>query len=325
MALLTPPPAAPQRGDRTTFANRVDAFITWLINFVSELLSLVANLNSIAAGGAYAIPYSFGTGGTLGSAAGGWIAVSDFSNQTGTPYFLADFKDGSGKNVSAQLAQSGASSSAVKATARLQKVGDPSKYMILNVTSYGGTSWGALFGTVIEASSTNPFAYGDAVILYIQRTGDKGDAGPPGSLPSIYVRQELAAGTSAEALASGAWTARNLNTTKWNDISGASVSSSVVTLPAGGYEVEISAPATSTNGHKVRLYNVTDGVVADVGAAAYALSTGGMSRSHLRMRFTITSPKAYRIDHFASTGATMAGAGGASIEVYSEFKATKIA
>lgn len=42
---LTPTPTpAPQRGDRATFSNRFDAFITWFINAVTEFQSISANV-----------------------------------------------------------------------------------------------------------------------------------------------------------------------------------------------------------------------------------------------------------------------------------------
>jgi hypothetical protein len=47
----TPPPAidpapapAPQRGDRATFSDRVDAFVTWLITAVTQFYALGVNV-----------------------------------------------------------------------------------------------------------------------------------------------------------------------------------------------------------------------------------------------------------------------------------------
>ncbi|MBZ2208467.1 hypothetical protein [Massilia soli] len=41
---ITPPPDGPQRGDRATFAGRVDAFITWLIAAVAQFGALATNV-----------------------------------------------------------------------------------------------------------------------------------------------------------------------------------------------------------------------------------------------------------------------------------------
>ena len=40
---ITPAPAAPQRGDRTTFSARVDAFLTWLIAAVTQFGAVATN------------------------------------------------------------------------------------------------------------------------------------------------------------------------------------------------------------------------------------------------------------------------------------------
>ncbi len=41
---ITPAPEGPQRGDRATFAGRVDAFITWMIAAVAQFGTLAANV-----------------------------------------------------------------------------------------------------------------------------------------------------------------------------------------------------------------------------------------------------------------------------------------
>lgn len=198
MALLTPPPVAPQRGDRTTFAARVDAFITWLINFVTEMLALVANMNTIAAGGAYTLPFTFATTGGTGTVAGGKIACANIANQSATTYFAIDLTDAKGSSIAAQLAQAVASTNTVKGAARLVKMGDASKYIILNITGWSASAnSGLLAGTVIDSSSTNPFSSGDSVMLYLQRAGDKGDTGLPG--PQDYTLLASANVSSAVA------------------------------------------------------------------------------------------------------------------------------
>lgn len=143
-----------------------------------QVNALAANLNTIAAGGAYALPYSFGTTGNTGSAAGGRIAAGDYSNQSATAYFAIDLKDSRGASVAAQLAQAAASSSTIKGTARLVKATDPGKYIILNVTGWTTSTYhGIMAGAVVDSSSQNPFVSGDAVLLFFQRTGDRAENG----------------------------------------------------------------------------------------------------------------------------------------------------
>jgi hypothetical protein len=206
MALLTPPPAAPQRGDRTTFANRVDAFITWLINFVSELVALVSSLNSIAAGGVYAIPYTFGVdygstpGLTSGMAQGGILAMeSSKASQSATAYIFLDIKSIDGRSVVAALDQFDDSTSLVRGQFRIEKAGDPSKWMLFNVigSNASGTYHRAVPVALVDSSSASPFGAGDPLLLYFQRTGDKGDAGATGSGAMVLLSQQTASSAVA--------------------------------------------------------------------------------------------------------------------------------
>lgn len=326
---LSYPPAAPQRGDRTTFAARVDAFITWLIGFVSELISVVANLNSLAAGGAYSIQYTYRSSSSyVGSSAGGILAIKASSIQL-------DTKSVSGASVAALLSATGDSTSTLKGFIRLQKVNDTSKWAVYSVTSYvaGGSGlYGDIFGTLINSSTgSNPFADGESVMLFFDRTGDKGDVGPAGSLlvPLLHVREEYTSGTNAPTLSSSVWNTRVLNATKTNTISGASVASSQVTLTAGTYDFEISAPAFGTGFlHRVGLYNVTDstfvaqGQSREVGPNAY--STTDSSRAIGRV--TIAATKVFELRHYSNSSvvggrAVVTG----SAEAYAEIRIEKVA
>jgi hypothetical protein len=170
--------------DRTssTFKNDVDTlFGSRIPNFVTEANAMQASLNSIAAGGAYALPFNFATTGGTGTTTGGKIACANIANQSATTYFAIDLTDAKGSSIAVQLAQAAASTNTVKGSARLVKMGDASKYIILNITGWSASAnSGLLAGTVVDSSSTNPFSSGDSVMLYLQRAGDKGDTGATG-------------------------------------------------------------------------------------------------------------------------------------------------
>jgi hypothetical protein len=342
MALLTPPPAAPQRGDRTTFAARVDAFITWLINFVSELLALVSNLNSVAAGGAYALPYKWGVtvNASIGFSAGGFIGLYDGINSnvmaqpaSATTLYL-DTKDSSGASTYALLPSlTSGNTSAVKGHVRLVKLGDPSKWARFSILSFTQNS--ALYNSFtiafIDASDAAPFSTGDAVLAYFQRTGDKGDTGPAGFTPTyMYVRDEKSNGVGGGVAANGA-TVRTLNTVKVNTISGASLASNAVTLPAGTYEYVGSVPGYQCNAFQGQLWNSTDSVQIDVGTSETSTaSSGAQARSVVRGTFTITSAKVFQLRHLqvnggAGTFGQAASNANSVVEVYAEILFRKIA
>lgn len=67
----------------------------------------------------------------------------------------------------------------------------------------------------------------------------------------------LANNTAGGASTSGSWEKRTLNSTQVNSITGASISSSVVTLAAGTYRFEWSAVAYNTTCFQTRLANTT--------------------------------------------------------------------
>lgn len=332
MVILTPPPAAPQRGDRTTFANRVDAFITWLINFVTELVSLVTNLNSLAAGGAYAIPYTFKA---PGSGPGfGTFSLNSTPQNTSTILYL-DEVDARGATVTTLINQFYASSSAAKGSLRIQKVNDPSKFLNFDIVSAASTppySYRTLTVTPTGGSAASPFADGDSLVIHFQRTGDKGDPGPAGAAGAggstiMRVRDDRAAGVSGDTAVATTWATRTLNAVAVNSISGASLSSNVVTLPAGTFRYAGTAGAAQTGSHQAQLYNVSDGTVIDYGTTEFA-GTGisVQTRSTLRGQFTIAAPKQISLRHWASAAGnfgTYAATGGT--QVYAELIFEKVA
>jgi hypothetical protein len=325
------PPAAPQRGDRTTFASRVDAFITWLIGFVTELIAVVANLNSIAAGGAYSIQYTYRSSSSfVGSSAGGILAIKAASIQL-------DTKSLGGASVAALLSATGDSTSTLKGFIRLQKISDTSKWAVYSVTSYaqGGSGlYGDIFGTLVNSSTGgNPFADGESVMLFFDRTGDKGETGSPSNLvaPMLHLQERYADGTSPTGSSSPL--ARNLNSTLINTITGASLSSGQITLPAGTYDFEGSAPSYSGLAHRVALYNNTDSTVVVPGPSRYAFVSSSSScyndYAEVRGRFVIASSKTFTLLHYVSNTTSFPFGWAAAItgsvgEIYSELIIKKV-
>jgi hypothetical protein len=125
----------------------------------------------------------------------------------------------------------------------------------------------------------------------------------------------------------GATTAtRVLNTTVVNNITGASLASNQVTLPAGTYDVVARAPNRAGNAHKLRLYNTT--------TAAYILE-GGNALSHssdltvtdATLHGTIVIASAVlELRHYIETSRATDGLGAAvsqGTEVYSSIEFVK--
>jgi hypothetical protein len=290
MSSLTPPPSKPQRGVRTTFTGLVDGFISWLCDtFYNELVALQANLNSIAAGGAYAIPFKYSTS-SNDIAAGGFATLSG-----GSLYF--DNTNSSGAAVDFLLVEGLAgSTSATKAVVKLTAQGDSSRWATWRVTS---TSAGPGYksASVQPVQSVGALVAGEVVILSISRNGDKGDVGSAANLdgPMIHVREELGAG-SYSSITSG--TARAFNTVKVNTIPGASLASNMVTLPAGTYTFEAFSPFASNGvAQRIALNNNTASSLIIYGAAVLIAtnSNADAAIATVRGRFTLSVQSAVSI------------------------------
>jgi len=127
----------------------------------------------------------------------------------------------------------------------------------------------------------------------------------------------------------GAWRTRDLQTTRTNEISGASVASNQITLPTGSYYCEWSAPAyggASANEHQTRLYNTTGAVVLLLGSSE-AVAKQVQTRSVGSGRFTVSGSTVIELQHRIAGTVVTEGFGFASnfaSEIYSQISIWKV-
>lgn len=153
----------------------------------------------------------------------------------------------------------------------------------------------------------------------------------------IHVQDQKSSGTNGGTASSGSNT-RTLNTVVTNNLTGASLASNRVTLPAGTYEFDAkSAQASAGNAatvyHQLFLYNYSDTAEisntrglsvmnnpdTDQGCSTLATASG---------RFTLASEKTIELRHAFSGGVSTIGlgvAGSLGTEVYSDLKIWKVA
>jgi len=163
--------------------------------------------------------------------------------------------------------------------------------------------------------------------------GDNTFASPQGVYESqlLHIRDEKSNNTQGGTFTSGAWQKRDLNTTKTNEITGASLSSSVITLPSGTYYIEASAPAIEVGTHKAKLYNTSDSSDVIIGTSQHNRSDNNYasSRSIVSGRFTISAQKNFELQHRCNDTRNTDGFGKACnfsvVEVYSDVKIWKVA
>lgn len=147
----------------------------------------------------------------------------------------------------------------------------------------------------------------------------------------LHVRNEETSGTSAGTFQSGDWRTRKLDDSKTNEISGASVSSNQITLPAGTYYIQASAPGNGVDDHQTRWRNITDGTTTLAGTSELA-GASTQTRSWINGRFTIGGSKVFELQHQCQNTVTSTGLGravawstGPEVEVYAEVMIWKVA
>ena len=117
----------------------------------------------------------------------------------------------------------------------------------------------------------------------------------------LILEDRKASGVSGGTFTSGAWRTRDVNTVQKNAISGASLSGSQITLPAGEFIVDSWHTAYRVNTHKARLYNVTDSSVELYGSSEYSFSTNLVaSKSRISGAISLSESKTFRFDHRCS-------------------------
>jgi|GEM_PF-2465090 len=119
----------------------------------------------------------------------------------------------------------------------------------------------------------------------------------------LVVQQVTTGTTQAGALTASTWTKRALGALKSNTISGASIASSVISLPNGEYMAEIWATAYLANNHVARLRNTSDSTDAVI--TNYGRSQVTAADNHIvygKDTFTVTGgPKNFELQHNCET------------------------
>jgi len=151
------------------------------------------------------------------------------------------------------------------------------------------------------------------------------------AIPTLYIEDQKANNTPGGTSVTDVWTQRNLNTVLLNSISGASLASNRITLPAGTYFVEASAPAFESQRHKLKLYNYSDSTDILIGSSQHTYTTTNyiVTRSFVKGVFTLAAQKVVELRHRVAVGSAAQGFGVESnfgvIEVYSQIEIRKIA
>jgi hypothetical protein len=328
-------PAAPDPASDApkAFSDKAAAMVLALKNMVVQIRAAIASLNAALAGGAYSMSYVAVADSGVGAAPGGKMTFyPNSTSQAGASALWLDTKDASGGSVAAQIdSLMAGNGSAIKGTVKVILQGDPSRYVIFNIT--GVTTIGTYKALAVQIVSYSPvdtpFSAGNILLLQFSRTGDRGD---PGTIGYISVSDVKPAGThGGQSVANDSTQQRTLNTVDMNTIAGATLSNNAVTLPAGTYIFNARAPACGVGGHQVFLWCPTDVAYYRSGSSEFSAASGGSATdSVMSGLFTITSPKTFSIRHYTNSAVGTFGLGfsGGSLSqpnVYSQLEFEKIA
>ena len=146
----------------------------------------------------------------------------------------------------------------------------------------------------------------------------------------LKVSEQLSSGsTGGTSVSADITQVRVLNTVNTNTISGASLASNTVTLPAGTYSYRVSAPHYNGQLHKAFLYNSTDATYTGIGTSEYSISgaTVGSTNSLVSGQFTIATSKDFKVRHYTAsgTGSLGVGVGSGQSEVFTVAEFWKVA
>lgn len=314
-------PAAPDPASDTptVFNQKAAALVLAMVGMVPQINATTASLSALAAGGAFAIPYVWGQANVAGK-----MATSAAASASAATGFDIHKFSANGLDVSVILQQFDQSTSLNKGRMRVVKVSDPAAQLVFNLASRTDNGTYVHFdGAMVFASSANPFTTGDLVMLYFDRTGDKGDSSA--TTPILWVRDAKTSGSGGGTSASAATVRRNHNSVLANTVSGASVSSDLISLPAGRYRFRGSYPAYNVGYHRasLRVSGATSSLVD--GTTEYA--SGSVSRSVLSGEIYLTSAQTLEVIHLTQNSVTngLGVPSGSPPEIYGEIFFEKVA
>jgi len=176
----------------------------------------------------------------------------------------------------------------------------------------------------VDSSASLALAQHEGGTLYFTSAGvstffKAAGAASAGSTYAVF-RDEKSSGTGGGTATSGAFRTRDINATQSNNITGASISSNQITLPAGTYFIFAFAGAFGINQHQCRFQNITDSTTAILGLDAYnTTSPLGGNHTFLQGVVTIASSKVFELQHQVTTTRADTGFGtptGYGTEIY---------
>ena len=150
-------------------------------------------------------------------------------------------------------------------------------------------------------------------------------------LPFLHVQDQKATTVDGGGSTGGAYAIRTLNTVVTNTITGASLASNKITLPAGTYDLEAACIVFGSNSTKALIWNDSDSAFILVGLSQFFRSTNDETANAARVsgRFTLAAEKNLELQNYIAVSRASDGLGTATddgeIEVYADVQIRKVA
>lgn len=145
----------------------------------------------------------------------------------------------------------------------------------------------------------------------------------------LHIQDQKSSGTLGGSSVIG-WQTRTLNTVVTNEITGSSLSSNQITLPAGKYWVYATSSYVGGNGKRLKIYNVTDSSDIIQGSNSYSETFGSIVSLNVILSgyFEIASQKDIDLRMYSEAARATNGLGqdvtSGDNEVYSEILIRKL-
>lgn len=182
---------------------------------------------------------------------------------------------------------------------------------------------GILTQTAADTFAGRTITAGDGIAV---TNGDGVSGNPTVAVdhPVYHIRDRRTSGTNGDSRTGSTWSKHTLQTEEVADISGASLASSVITLPAGTYEVNSWVTARDPFGGMIRLRNTTDSSTVALGRYPVGSGTGDSATAVMQGRFTIGGSKNFELQVYGNGTASAALSTGED-EVYADLFIKKVA
>lgn len=156
----------------------------------------------------------------------------------------------------------------------------------------GGNGWLDVFDLDAD-HAYHEFTNLTGVVHSRVRSGGVWDIWRPQSEMYLHVREEQAQNVAGGAAVVGA-NNRTLNAVKFNNIPGASVASSVITLPEGVYKVDIKSPGYAIDAFKIALLDSVSAAIYLEGLNAFSWATTPSAATFAELTGVLTIPSGGR-------------------------------